>query len=161
MTFAPSPWPDPDWEPVQPFPFSAARKAFAGMTSTEGRIVLRYYRRADGALTATAEFGPLAEGALGLVHGGALLTALDEALGAAAWLSGLPSLTVRLETEFRKGVPLDTRCLILTRLISVRHGIADLEGELRGADGTVFATARGRFKRLSEEACRRIFGRSA
>ena len=63
-------------------------RAFAGMTSDEGRIVLRYFRRPDGALVATAKFGPLSEGAPGLVHGGAILTALDEALGAAGQIDG-------------------------------------------------------------------------
>ena len=41
-------WPEADWKAVQPFPFAAARGAFAGMTSSEGRIVLRYFQRPDG-----------------------------------------------------------------------------------------------------------------
>ena len=112
-----APWPLPDWEAVQPFPFAAARGAFAGMTGTEGRIVLKYFRRPDGSLVATARFGDLSEGAPGLVHGGAILTALDEALGAAAWLAGRPVMTARLTTEFRKGVPLGAVMLVETRLI--------------------------------------------
>ena len=93
-----APWPLPGWEAVQPFPFAEARGAFAGMTGTEGRIVLKYYKRHDGSLVATARFGELSEGAPGLVHGGAILTALDEALGAAAWLAGRPVMTARLTT---------------------------------------------------------------
>jgi acyl-coenzyme A thioesterase PaaI-like protein len=154
-------WPEPDWKSVQPFPFAAARGAFAGMTSSEGRIVLRYYRRPDGALVATAEFGTLSEGAPGLVHGGAILTALDEALGAAAWLTGRRCLTARLTTEFRKGTPLGARLLVVTRIVASRRRLVDLTGELIGPTGTVYAAAHGRFMELDENQIKRIFNRPA
>jgi acyl-coenzyme A thioesterase PaaI-like protein len=102
----------------------------------------------------------MSEGAPGLVHGGAILTALDVALGAATWVAGLPSLTVRLETEFRKAVPLDAKLLAVTRVGVLRSRMALVEGELLGADGTVFASAKGRFMRLDAASQRRIFGRS-
>ena len=156
----PPTWPEPGWTPAQPFPFAAARNAFGGLTSQEGLIVLRYFRRPDGVLVATAEFGPRSEGALGLVHGGAILTALDEALGAAAWVAGLPSLTVRLETEFRKAVPLDAKLLAVTRVVMMRSRLARVEGELIGPDGTVYARAKGLFMRLEEASQKRIFGRA-
>lgn len=152
-------WPEPGWKAVQPFPFTAARSAFAGMTDDAGKVVLRYFKRQDGALVATASFGPRAEGAPGLVHGGATLTALDEALGAAAWVAGVPCLTVRLETEFRRALPVGTPCLVTTHIESLRHGLADVAGELAGADGTVYARALGRFKRLSDDGVLKMFGR--
>jgi acyl-coenzyme A thioesterase PaaI-like protein len=154
-------WPEADWKTVQPFPFAAARGAFAGMTSSEGRIVLRYFRRPDAALVATAEFGTLSEGAPGLVHGGAILTALDEALGAAAWLAGRRCMTARLTTEFRKGTPLGAELLVVTRIVASRRRIIDLTGELIGPEGTVYAAAHGRFMELEESQLNRIFGRSA
>ncbi|MDX6769291.1 MAG: PaaI family thioesterase [Elusimicrobiota bacterium] len=153
-------WPEPGWTSVQPFPFTAARSAFAGMTDDRDKVVLRYYKRGDGALVATAAFGPRAEGAPGLVHGGATLTALDEALGAAAWVAGMPCLTVRLETEFRRGLPVGAACLVTTHVERMRHGLADVAGELAGEDGTVYARALGRFKRLSPEAMKAMFGRT-
>lgn len=155
------PWPEPGWTPVQPFPFAAARRAFTGMTDDAGKVMLRYYRLPDGALVCTAAFGPRAEGTPGLVHGGAILTALDEALGAAVWVAGMPCMTVRLETEFRRGVPLNAECLVTTRQASSRHGLVDMHGELADAGGAVYARARGRFKHLSDEAQQRLFGRIA
>ncbi|OGR91044.1 MAG: hypothetical protein A2V88_06765 [Elusimicrobia bacterium RBG_16_66_12] len=157
---APHPWPAPDWTPVRPFPFSEARKAFAGLTSQEGLLVLRYFRRPDGVLVAATQFGPLAEGTPGLVHGGAILTALDEALGAAAWVAGIPSVTVRLETAFRVGVPLDAKLLLETRVLSTRGRLALVEGDLLGPDGTIYAQAKGRFMRLDETTQRRLYGRA-
>lgn len=156
----PRPWPEADWTPVQPFPFAAARNVFGGLTSQKGLIVVGYFLRPGGDLVATAEFGPMSEGAPGLVHGGAILTALDEALGAAAWVAGFPSLTVRLETEFRKAVPLDAELLAVTRMGVMRGRLARVEGELIGPDGTVYASARGRFMRIDEPAQKRILGRA-
>jgi acyl-coenzyme A thioesterase PaaI-like protein len=150
-------WPEPDWEAVQPFPFASARGAFAGMTSAEGRIVLRYYRRPDGVLVATADFGPLSEGAPGLVHGGAILTALDEALGAAAWMTGLRCMTARLSTEFRRGTPLGAELLVVTKALRRRGRVMDLSGELVGADGTRYASAEGRFVGLTGARLRQLF----
>lgn len=144
---------------MQPFPFAAARGAFAGMTGTEGRIMLKYYRRHDDSLVATAQFGPLSEGAPGLVHGGAILTALDEALGAAAWLMGRPVMTARLTTEFRKGVPLGATMLVETRFIRERHRLVLLEGTLADAQDNVYAYADGRFMVLAEADQKRILGR--
>lgn len=156
-----APWPLADWEPVRPFPFSAARDAFAGMTHDEGRINLDYYKRHDGSLVAVARFGPQSEGAPGLVHGGAILTALDEALGAAAWLLGRPVMTARLTTEFRKGVPLGATMLVETRFIRERHRLVLLEGVMTGSDGSVYAYADGRFMVLAEPDQKRILGRTA
>jgi len=156
-----APWPLPGWEAVQPFPFAEARGAFAGMTATEDRIVLKYYRRHDGSLVATARFGPLSEGAPGSVHGGAILTALDEALGAAAWLADRPVMTTRLTTEFRKVVPVGATMLVETRLIRERHRLVLVEGTLSGADNVVYAYADGRFMVLGDAEQRRILGRAA
>ncbi|MBI3287917.1 MAG: PaaI family thioesterase [Elusimicrobia bacterium] len=149
------------WEPVQPFPFSAAREAFAGLTSEDGRVVMHYFlRKADQSLVATVGFGPRSEGAPGTVHGGSILTVLDEALGAASWLAGRPVLTVRLNTQFRKSLPIGANCLIETRLTGERHRLVFVEGTLRGADGVLYAEAQGQFMRLDPATQRRFFGRA-
>jgi acyl-coenzyme A thioesterase PaaI-like protein len=45
------------------------------------------------------------QGAPGLAHGGLLACAMDEALGTLGWLLGIPSVTARLESDFRIPVP--------------------------------------------------------
>lgn len=155
-------WPEPDWERVQPFPYAAARGAFAGLTADEGRLETTYYRRPrDGALVAVAKFGERAEGAPGLVHGGMTLTVLDEAMGAACWVAGMPSLTVKLSTDFRLSIPLKTRLLVETRLLNQRHRLVFASATLKDESGTLYASAEGRFMRLDDDAYRRIFGRPA
>ena len=149
-----------DWKPVEPFPFNAARKSFTGPTSGEGFLALKYFQTPAGDLRAIASFGPQSEGAPGQVHGGMILTVLDEALGAAAWLAGHPVLTVRLQTEFRLSVPVRTEMLVTARLTRVRHKLVFVEGDLLGEDGRRYAGAKGEFMELGEDAQRRIFGRT-
>jgi acyl-coenzyme A thioesterase PaaI-like protein len=45
------------------------------------------------------------QGAPGLAHGGLLSTAFDESMGALNWLTRTPAVTARLETDFRRPVP--------------------------------------------------------
>lgn len=54
---------------------------------------------------ATFEVTEMHQGAPGLAHGGLLSTAFDEALGALNWLLLRPAVTARLETDFRRPVP--------------------------------------------------------
>lgn len=143
-------WPEPGWKPVQPFPFPDAKRSFTGPEASQGRVAVAYYLRPDGGFVGLAEFGPLTEGAPGQVHGGAILTVLDEALGAAAWQAGHPVLTARLNTEFRRPVPVGARLLVETRITAARHKLVIVEGELRSEDGAVHAGAEGRFAVLAE-----------
>ena len=54
---------------------------------------------------ATFDVSDTHQGAPGLAHGGLLATAFDEALGALNWLLLTPAVTARLETDFRRPVP--------------------------------------------------------
>ncbi|MCX5797047.1 MAG: PaaI family thioesterase [Elusimicrobia bacterium] len=154
-----SDWPLPDWKPVQPFPFCEARRAFTGPASAQAPVVIDYYQRPDRSLAAVARFRPATEGAPGHAHGGAVLTVLDEALGAAAWLAGCRVMTVKLATDFRRAVPLGATMLVETRITARRHRMVFVEGEMRGPDAALYAAARGSFLELSPGAHLRIFGR--
>ena len=152
------PWPESGWQQVEPFPFVEAGRPFTGITRDRNALGLSYYRRPDGAFVGLAFFGPQSEGAPGQAHGGAILTALDEALGAAAWNAGHRVLTARLTTEFRRPVPVGSQLLIETSLRGRRLRLVHAEGRLLGPDGTLYASAEGRFIELDEPACRRLFG---
>jgi len=67
-------------------------------------LVLR--RGADGAVEGTARFTAEHEGAGGVVHGGSVMGALDEACGAVPIAAAVLSVTAEMDVRFRRPVPL-------------------------------------------------------
>lgn len=59
------------------------------------------------------------QGAPGLAHGGIISTAMDEAMGVCNRLLGRPAVTVHLEVDFRKPVPVGATLLISSRIAGV------------------------------------------
>lgn len=88
------------------------------------------------------------QGAPGLAHGGLLACAFDEALGAAVGnLLRKPAVTGKLETDFRKPVPVGSTLYIDATLDGTagRKIYANAAGHLDSADGPVAVRARALF----------------
>ena len=87
------------------------------------------------------------QGAPGLAHGGLLAAAFDEALGMLLWLVRRPAVTVRLETDFRRPVPVGSTLHLSARCTGVagRKVFTEAEGRLDGPDGPVAVAAAGLF----------------
>lgn len=69
-------------------------------------------------LTARMQVEPRFEGGPGVIHGGILSTAFDEALGLTHWMVGMAAVTVHLEIDFAKPIPLGSEL----RIEAVAHG---------------------------------------
>jgi len=84
-----------------------------------GGLGLRAFAGPD--LTVMAQFLVTSahQGAPGLIHGGLLAAAFDEVLGGLNWLVGVPAVTARLETDFRKPVPVGTTVEIEARIVGI------------------------------------------
>lgn len=78
-------------------------------------------RRADGGVAAEVTLGLPYEGPPGYVHGGVSALLLDQLLGSAAMAAGLWGMTVRLELDYRRPVPLRTP-LVLRAAVGERAG---------------------------------------
>jgi len=88
------------------------------------------------------------QGAPGLAHGGLLACAFDEALGTAVGnLLHQPAVTGRLETDFRKPVPVGSTLYIDTALDGTagRKIYANAEGRLDAPDGPLAVSAHALF----------------
>lgn len=94
--------------------------------------------------TVTAEH----QGAPGLAHGGLLACAFDEALGTAVGqLLRVPAVTGRLETDFRRPVPVGSTLHIIAKVdgLAGRKIYASAEGRLDAEDGPIALRARALF----------------
>ena len=98
-------------------------------------------------LTATFEVTRDHQGAPGLAHGGLLSCAFDEALGALNWLLLMPAVTGRLETDFRRPVPVGSVLHVRAAIVGVsgRKIFARAVGHLDGPEGPLAVTAAALF----------------
>ncbi len=88
------------------------------------------------------------QGAPGLAHGGLLACAFDEALGSAVGnLLRKPAVTGKLETDFRRPVPVGSTLYITAKLDGVagRKIYASADGRLDAEDGPIAVRARALF----------------
>jgi uncharacterized protein (TIGR00369 family) len=92
-------------------------------------------------------------GYLGITHGGILATLLDETMGwAPAVHTGLFCMAVELNIEYRKSAPIGSEITVTGWTTDVSRRIWEGRGEVRGADGVLYARGRGRFMPLSVAA---------
>ncbi len=97
------------------------------------------------------------QGYPGRMHGGIITGILDETIGRAINIGEgeQPTtwgVTAELTMRFRKPVPLDVELTARGRIIRDIQHIFEGEGELYLPDGTVAATARGKYVRLKLDA---------
>lgn len=88
------------------------------------------------------------QGAPGLAHGGLLACAFDEALGTVVGqMLRKPAVTGRLETDFKRPVPVGSTLYIIAKLdgMAGRKIYASAEGRLDAEDGPLALRARGLF----------------
>jgi acyl-coenzyme A thioesterase PaaI-like protein len=128
-------------QPIQPFR-TLGSKLFVSDDTDPLRLRVAYFRRtSDGALIAKVTFGPGAEGPPNCAHGGSIAAALDEALGAAAWMQGDAVLAARLTVTFRRRLPLGTTATIEAKVHRRRGRKLYARGALF-ANGALVADAR-------------------
>ena len=84
------------------------------------------------------------QAAPGLVHGGLVAAALDEACGLLATWYRFPAVTARIFVRYRQPVSINTELLVRARLVSERGRRLHVDGEL--TDGSdVLAEVRAAF----------------
>ena len=91
-------------------------------------------RRIEGGVVGEATLGPAYEGPPGYVHGGISSLLMDQLLGSAAIAAGLWGMTVRLEVDYRRPVPLSTP-------LTMRAQITEAAGRKCVVTGTIATAA--------------------
>ena len=93
------------------------------------------------------------QGAPGLAHGGVLVTAMDDTFGALHWLLATPAVTARLDTTFRRPVPVGSVLHLHARITGTlgRRVYLRGEGHLDAVEGPVAITATALFVQVPLE----------
>jgi acyl-coenzyme A thioesterase PaaI-like protein len=114
----------------------------------------------DGGVAAEATLGAAYEGPPGYVHGGMSSLLLDHVLGSAAIAAGRWGMTVRLELDYRRPVPLGTPLVLAAEITGRTERSTVVEGTiaLATAPDDALVAARGVFVVPREELRTAYFG---
>lgn len=114
------------------------------------------FRAAGGAVTAQFTPQPQHQGFPGVMHGGLVATLLDEAMGWALVVSGVWAVTAKMETRFRRPVPLGEPLTVTAQVAKDRGRLLVVRGELRSHDGQLLAQGEGLFMRVPPQQEREL-----
>lgn len=114
----------------------------------------------DGVAVGHCTLGMAYEGPPTYAHGGVIAMLLDQILGHAVVASGSPGMTVRLDTSYRKPVPLLTPLRLTAEVLAVDGRVVTATGAVTTAQapGEILSEATGRFVALRAEQARELFG---
>jgi acyl-coenzyme A thioesterase PaaI-like protein len=117
-------------------------------------------RRTDDGVLAEATLGMAYEGPPGYVHGGMSSLLMDQLLGSAAIAAGLWGMTVRLEVDYRRPVPLSTPLVLRARVVEAAGRRCSVTGTIATAQAPdeVLVAASGVFVMPREELHADYFG---
>jgi acyl-coenzyme A thioesterase PaaI-like protein len=93
---------------------------------------------------ASFSFDERHQGGPGIVHGGLVGAALDEACGLLATWYRFPTVTARIFVRYRKPVPINRELMVAARLTGARGRRIHVDGHLRDGE-EVLAEARAAF----------------
>ncbi|MGY1622627.1 PaaI family thioesterase [Geodermatophilus sp. SYSU D00965] len=117
-------------------------------------------RRTDDGVVAEATLGMAYEGPPGYVHGGMSSMLMDQLLGSAAIAAGMWGMTVRLEVDYRRPVPLSTPLVLRARVVEAAGRKCVVTGTIATAEAPdrVLVAASGIFVMPREELHADYFG---
>jgi acyl-coenzyme A thioesterase PaaI-like protein len=80
-----------------------------------------------------------------ILHGGIVSTVMDEVMTRLLWEKGISAMTVELTIRLKRPAPVARPMTARARLVSQRKRLYETEAELTLEDGTLAATAAGKF----------------
>ncbi len=99
---------------------------------------------------------PKFQGYRGIYHGGLVSTLLDEIMAKAVLAKRKYALTVEMSVRFKKAVTVGDKLHLRGRVTGQKGRLLETSGELTGSDGTLFATATGKYLEATGQARDRL-----
>jgi acyl-coenzyme A thioesterase PaaI-like protein len=142
--------PEPGWVEIE-----GQDLIFGGsfLSGKEGLLSVRHFRTEESAVRAKVIFGPRAQGAPGIAHGGSMAALFDELMGVAVWSTGCMAFSTNLQVHFRKMLPIPNRYIGESRIERVEGRKVWTSARLRAISGeTIFAEAEGLYLEMVDRA---------
>ena len=113
----------------------------------------RFYELGNGELAVTFRSGDWHQGYPGRTHGGIAAAVLDELIGRAMSIdeTDIWGVTVELSVKFKKPIPTDSDLKAIARITKRSRKIFEGTGELYLPDGSIAATAWGKYMKMPIE----------
>jgi len=110
----------------------------------EAGLQIKFYATDEGAI---AEYtaGEYLQGYKGILHGGIISTLLDEIMAKAVLADDVVAVTAEMTTRFKKPVQTGEKLALTGRILKQRGRMYATSGEVRREDGTVVASATGKY----------------
>ncbi len=106
---------------------------------------LRFERDGERGATASITLPPRMQGYRGVAHGGVVMMLLDEGMAHACKYAGEKAMTASCDIRFRKPVMLGEKLIVKGRVTDQRRNVLLVEASVSLEDGTLLATAAGKF----------------
>ena len=131
----------------RPAPSRDAGTCFACGQANPIGLRLRFELEGDDGIRAEFTPGPQYQGYEGVLHGGIVAAALDDAMANLFHLRGRETVTARLEIRYRREAPIGQRLIVAARTTGERGRFFTAEATLTLPDGTCLAEAIGTLAR--------------
>jgi uncharacterized protein (TIGR00369 family) len=106
---------------------------------------LQFERDGEKGAKTSITLPPRMQGYRGIAHGGVVMMLLDEGMAHACKYAGEMAMTASCEIRFRKPVMLGEKLIVTGRVKDQRRNVLLVEAAVALEDGTVVATADGKF----------------
>ena len=109
------------------------------------------FRRDDDGVRAEFQARPEYQGWDGVLHGGIVLTLLDETLAYAAMFAVGPAVTAEIQARLRRPAPLDETYTLRGSVAKARHGLIQTRATLTDSAGRLIAEADAKFMLMGRD----------
>lgn len=139
-------------EPLAPFAHSAHNRCFGCGPANATGLRLEFLLAADGAVVSLPVVPDAFEGHPGYLHGGIIATLLDEAMSKAVRAMGKPSMTAKMEVDFRRPVPSGAPLRLEGRVVRSEGRKHWAEAVIANTEEVVLARSHGLFIEILPKA---------
>lgn len=118
-------------------------------------LQLKFFTDGDEAVSECVA-DPKFQGYRGIYHGGLVSTLLDEIMAKAVLAKKRYAMTVEMNVRFKKAITVGEQLCLRARVTTERGRLLETAGEITSSDGTVLASATGKYLEASGSAKERL-----